>query len=136
MRFSVQTGRTTIYTLLSALAVAVSKPERPVADILVDCAVLLVEARAARPMRAKRASGSRPAGCIVEAGLWWWRRTMPVVSGKISAKNWEFESRSAIRWNGPADSGRSRPSFRDDAAHRFRDDLARRSEMMSPTIPG
>jgi hypothetical protein len=52
-------------------------------------------------MRAKRASGSRPAGCIVEAGLWWWRRTMPVVSGKISAKNWEFESRSAVRWNGP-----------------------------------
>ena len=35
-----------------------------------------------------------------------------------------------------ADSGGSRPSFRDDAAHRFRDDLAHRSEMMSPTIPG
>jgi Glutathione-dependent formaldehyde-activating enzyme len=35
-----------------------------------------------------------------------------------------------------ADSGRSRPLFRDDAAHPFRDDLAHRSEMMSPTIPG
>jgi len=35
-----------------------------------------------------------------------------------------------------ADSGGSRPSFRDDAAHPFRDDLAHRSEMMSPTIPG
>ena len=35
-----------------------------------------------------------------------------------------------------ADSGRSRASFRDDAAHRFRDDFARRSKMMSPTIPG
>jgi hypothetical protein len=39
-----------------------------------------------------------------------------------------------LAWS--ADSGGSRPSFRDDAAHRFRDDLAHRSEMMSPTIPG
>jgi DNA-binding IclR family transcriptional regulator len=36
----------------------------------------------------------------------------------------------------PADSGASRPPFRNDVAHPFRDYSARRSEMMSPTIPG
>ena len=35
-----------------------------------------------------------------------------------------------------ADSDRSRPGFRDDVAHPFRDDAAHHSEMMPPTIPG
>jgi hypothetical protein len=35
-----------------------------------------------------------------------------------------------------ADSGASRPAFRNDVAHPFRDDLAQRSEMMSPGLPG
>ena len=35
-----------------------------------------------------------------------------------------------------ADSGASRPPFRNDVAHPFRDYAARRSEMISPTNPG
>ena len=35
-----------------------------------------------------------------------------------------------------ADSGASRPPFRNDVAHLFRDYSAHRSEMISPTIPG
>jgi hypothetical protein len=35
-----------------------------------------------------------------------------------------------------ADSDGSRPLIRNDVAHPFRDEFARRSEMISPTIPG
>ncbi len=34
-----------------------------------------------------------------------------------------------------ADSGRSRPGFRNDVAHPFRDDVAHHSEMMPPGVP-
>jgi glyoxylase-like metal-dependent hydrolase (beta-lactamase superfamily II) len=34
------------------------------------------------------------------------------------------------------DSGGSRPSFRNEAAHPFRDYSAHRSDLMSPTVPG